>query len=354
MSTGPDRTITAGELARLVGGELCGDDARVIRGVATLEDAGPDDLSWVGEARHLTRLAGSAAGVVLVPVGGAVSTERTVIRVADPNLALCTALAALAPPQPTVPPGVDPRSCVADSAVVEGACVGPYVFVGPGAVVGAGTQLHPGVYVGAHSRIGRDCVLWPNVVLREYTTLGDRVVLHANVTIGADGFGYLQRNGRHVKIPQIGRVVIEDDVEIGANSCVDRARSGVTRVGRGTKIDNLVQIGHNVRIGEHCIIVAQCGISGSTTLGDHVVLAGQVGLIDHLKIGNRVVVAAKSGVARDIPDGQVWRGIPAVENSEYGRQAVGVRRLPEIMQQLRALTKRVEQLESAKNNPAGD
>jgi len=346
--------ITAGELARLVGGILSGQSERLIRGVATLEEAGPDDLSWVGEARHLARLAASAAGVVLVPTGSALPEGRTVIQVADPDLALCTALAALAPPSPTVPAGVDGRACVAETAVVEGACVGPYVFVGPHAVVGAGTQLHAGVYVGAHSRIGRDCVLWPNVVLREYTTLGDRVILHANVTIGADGFGYLQRQGRNVKIPQIGRVIIEDDVEIGANSCVDRARSGVTRIGRGTKIDNLVQIGHNVRIGEHCIIVAQCGISGSTTLGDQVVLAGQVGLIDHLRIGSRVVVAAKSGVARDIPDGQVWRGIPAVENSEYGRQAVGIRRLPEIMQQLRALAKRVEQLESAKNNPTRD
>jgi UDP-3-O-[3-hydroxymyristoyl] glucosamine N-acyltransferase len=274
------------------------------------------------------------------------------IRVRDPELALCTALAALAPQVPTVPPGVDPTARIAPSAVIEGAAIGPFVCIGEGAHVGPGTQLHAGVYVGAHSRIGRDVVLWPNVVVRERTTIGDRVVIHPNATIGADGFGYLQRDGRHVKIPQIGVVVIEDDVEIGANTCIDRARSGETRIGHGTKIDNLVQIGHNVRVGPECIIISQCGISGSTTLGDHVILAGQVGIIDHLSIGRGAVVAAKSGVARDIPDGQVWRGIPAVENSEFGRQAVGVRRLPKIMDHLKELAKRIEALESAKDHPA--
>lgn len=196
-------------------------------------------------------------------------------------------------------------------------------------------------------RIGRDCLLWPNVVVRERVTIGDRVIIHPNVTIGADGFGYLQRADKHVKIPQIGTVVIEDDVEIGANTCIDRARSGITRIGRGTKIDNLVQVGHNVTIGEDCIIVAQCGISGSTSLGHHVVLSGQVGLTDHLRIGSAVQVAAKSGVFRNVPDGKVYRGIPATEYYQYARQQIGVRRLPKLMEQLRELARRVEWLESA-------
>lgn len=345
-------SISAGELGRRVGGTLEGDTTRVVRGVATLDEAGPEHLSWLSQSQWLPKLATSHAGVVLVPPDVAVPPGCVAIRVRDPELALCTALAALAPPVPTVPVGVDPTARVAPSAVIEGAAIGPLVYVGEGAHVGPGTQLHAGVYVGAQSRIGRDAVLWPNVVVRERTTIGDRVVIHANATIGADGFGYLQRDGRHVKVPQIGRVVIEDDVEIGANTCIDRARSGETRIGRGTKIDNLVQIGHNVRVGPECIIVGQCGISGSTTLGDHVILAGQVGIIDHLTIGRGAVVAAKSGVARDIPDGQVWRGIPAVENSEFGRQAVGVRRLPKIMDQLKELAKRIEALESAKDHPA--
>ncbi len=344
-------TITAADLAHRVGGRLAGDGALILREVATLDEAGPEAVSWVGRPELLRQLKGSRAGVVLVPHQCEPVPGRTTIHVADPDLAICAALAALAPPVPRVPPGVDPAARVAEGAKVAGACVGPHVFVGPGAVVGPGTQLHPGVYVGADCRIGRDCALWPNVVVRERTTIGDRVIIHPNATLGADGFGYQQRGGRHHKIPQIGRVVIEDDVEIGAGTCIDRARSGVTRVGRGTKIDNLVQIGHNARIGEHCIIVGQCAIAGSATLGDHVVLAGQVGVSDHVRVGDRVLVAAQAGVMNDIPDGQAWRGSPAVENSKYLRQAVGVRRLPKIMEQLKTLTKRIEQLEATAHHP---
>jgi UDP-3-O-[3-hydroxymyristoyl] glucosamine N-acyltransferase len=339
-------SITAAELARLLDGELTGDGAHVVCAVGTLEEAGPQAVSWVGKADLMPRVAASQAGIVVIPAACAPPAERTTIGVADPDLAMCQILEALKPPSEPVPAGVDRDARVAETATVAGASIAPHVFVGARASVGPGTVLHPGVYVGAYSRIGRDCVLWPNVVVREYTSLGDRVVIHPNATIGADGFGYQQRGGRHHKIPQIGRVVIEDDVEIGANTCIDRARSGETRIGRGTKIDNLVQIGHNVRIGEDCILVSQCGVSGSTTLGHHVVLAGQVGLVDHLRIGNNVVVAAKSGVAESLPDGKVYRGIPAVEVIAFGRQAVGIRRLPKIIEQLRDLLKRVERLES--------
>ena len=351
MTTLQAPSITATELAKRLGGALVGDGTRVIREVAALEDAGPDALAWVASEALLPRLANCAAGVVLVPEDCAVVAERTVIRVPDPDLALCEALLALAPPVEPIPPGVDASARVAKSAVVGGAAVGPLVFVGPRAVVQPGTQLHPGVHIGADCQIGRGCILWPNVVVREYTTLGDRVVLHPNVTVGADGFGYHQRGGRNVKIPQIGRVVVEDDVEIGAGSCVDRARSGVTRIGRGTKIDNLVQIAHNVHIGEDCIVVAQCGISGSTTLGNHVIMGGQAGVSDHVHIGNQAVVAARSGVERDLPDGKVVRGIPAIEHRDFVRQGAAMRRLPKLIQQVRALTKRVEQLESATNDP---
>ena len=220
-----------------------------------------------------------------------------------------------------------------------------------GAEIGPGTQLHAGVYIGAETHVGRDCVLWPNVVVREGTTIGDRVIIHPNTTLGADGFSYLLRDGKHRKVPQVGRVVIEDDVEIGANCAVDRARSGETRVRRGTKIDNLVQIGHNSDIGEDCIIVGQCGIAGSTTLEDHVVLSGQVGVIDHLRIGAGARIAAQSCVMGDLEAGRIYRGTPAVDNLRYGRQQVGVRRLPKMIEQLRALSKRVEKLESATNNP---
>jgi UDP-3-O-[3-hydroxymyristoyl] glucosamine N-acyltransferase len=274
-----------------------------------------------------------------------------VIRVADPDLALCAALALLGPPTPRVPVGVHASAVVSPDATVEQAAIGAHVTISPRAVIGAGTQLHPGVYVGDDTTIGRDCVLWPNVVVRERTTIGDRVIIHPNSTIGADGYGYLQRDGKHHKIPQVGRVVIEDDVEIGANTAIDRARSGETHIRRGTKIDNLVQIAHNCDIGEDCIITGQCGISGSTTLEHHVALGGQVGIIDHLTVGAGAQLAAKSGVYNDIPGGTVYRGIPAIEATKFGRQQVSVRRLPKMIEQLRKLEKRVEQLESAADHP---
>jgi UDP-3-O-[3-hydroxymyristoyl] glucosamine N-acyltransferase len=190
-------------------------------------------------------------------------------------------------------------------------------------------------------------------VVRERVTVGDRVVIHANATIGADGFGYLQRNGRNRKIPQVGTVVVEDDVEIGSNTAIDRARSGVTRIGRGTKIDNLVQIGHNCDIGEDCIIVSQSGISGSCTLGRHVVMGGQVGIADHLRIGDGAQIVGQSGLSNDVPAGQIVRGSPAIEFNRYMRELAVLRKLPERTQLLRELTRRLERIEQQlQNHPA--
>lgn len=343
--------ITAADVARHLGAKVEGDATRVIRGVEPLGTADDDMLSWIGDAKFLPELERTAAAAVLVPRELETPRSLTVIRVDDPDLALCEALRLLGPEPPRVPVGVHASAVVSPDATIEGAAIGPHVTVRRGARVGPGTQLHPGVYIGAETRVGRDCVLWPSVVVRERCTIGDRVVIHPNTTIGADGFGYLQRDGRHRKIPQVGRVVIEEDVEIGANCAIDRARSGETRVRRGTKIDNLVQIGHNCDIGEDCIIVGQCGISGSTTLEHHVVLGGQVGIIDHLRIGAGAQVAAQSGIVRDLEAGRVYRGTPAVENGLYGRQQVGVRRLPKMIEQLRELGKRVEKLESAADHP---
>jgi UDP-3-O-[3-hydroxymyristoyl] glucosamine N-acyltransferase len=343
--------MTVGDVARYLGAELEGDAARVLRRVETLEKAGPDALSWLSSPRYLKQFERTGAAAVLVARELEVPEARTVIRVADPDLALCEVLTLLGPPPEGVPVGVHPSAVVSPDAVVEGAAIGAHVTVGCRARVGPGTQVHPGVYIGAETVIGRDCVLWPNVVVRERTTIGDRVIIHPNTTIGADGFGYLLRDGRHHKIPQIGRVVIEDDIEIGANCAIDRARSGETRIRRGTKIDNLVQIGHNCDIGEHCIIVGQCGISGSTTLEQHVVLGGQVGVTDHIHIGAGVRAAAKAGLTRNTPAGAVVRGNPATDKNLFSRQQAAVRRLPKMIEQLRELRKRVEQLESAAHDP---
>jgi UDP-3-O-[3-hydroxymyristoyl] glucosamine N-acyltransferase len=349
------QAVTVADLARHLGAEVEGDATRVIRQVETLEHAGTDALSWLGSPRYLSQFGKTRAAAVLVPHDLAVSAaDQTVIRVADPDLALCKALTLLGASPERVPAGVHPSAVVSPDAVVEGAAIGANVTIGAGARVGPGTQLHPGVCVGMESTIGRDCVLWANVVVRERTSIGDRVVIHPNTTIGADGFGYLQRDGRHHKIPQVGRVVIEDDVEIGANCAVDRARSGETRIRRGTKIDNLVQIGHNCDIGEDCIIVGQCGISGSTTLEDHVVLGGKVGIIDHVRIEAGVQVAAGSSVVGDAPAGHVYRGNPATDANLYCRQQAAVRRLPKMIKQMRALAKRIEELESAVHDPERD
>ena len=344
-------TITVADVARHLGAEVEGEAARVVRQVATLEQAGADALSWLGDPKHLPQLEQTRAAVVLVPPGLENPAGQTVIRVADPDLALCDVLTLLGPSAERVPVGVHPSAVVSPDATVEGAAIGPNVTVGPEATIGAGTQLHAGVCVGAETTIGRDGVLWPNVVVRERATIGDRVIIHPNTTIGADGFGYLQRDGRHRKIPQVGRVVIEDDVEIGANCAIDRARSGETRIRRGTKIDNLVQIGHNCDIGEDCIMVGQCGIAGSVTLERHVVLAGQAGAIDHLRIGEGAQVAVGSIVMGNLAGGRAYRGTPAIDNFLFGRQQVGIRRLPKMIEQLRELAKRVEQLESAANHP---
>jgi UDP-3-O-[3-hydroxymyristoyl] glucosamine N-acyltransferase len=345
--------VNAAELAARLGGVLEGDATAVIRGVAPLQSAGPTDLSGVGSDKYVPLVASSAAAVVLAPAGWDIPGNRTLIRVADPDLAMCEVLTLFGPPPQRVTPGVHASAVVGDSADISGAAIGPHAVVSPGATVGAGSQLHAGVFVGDRARIGRDCVLYPGVVVRERVTIGDRVVIHPNSVIGADGFGYLNRDGRHVKIPQIGIVSIEDDVEIGANCAIDRARSGVTRIGRGTKIDNLVQIGHNCDIGEACIIIAQCGLSGSVTLENGVLLAGQVGIADHVRIAARAVIAAKAGVMSDVPPGDAVSGIPAVPRREFFKRTAALKRLPELLAQVRELVERVERLESSNDHSEG-
>ena len=340
------KSVTAGELAKQLKGRLQGDAHAIVRGVSILKEANDESLSWMASLEMLSQAEASSAGVLLVPTGCSMP-KRTTIQVDDPDLALCTVLDLFRPQAEAVEDGVHPSAIVSPEANVEATSIGPNCYVGRGAVIGPRTILHPGVYVGAFTTIGSDCVIWPNVVIREQVTVGDRVMIHPNSTIGADGFGYLQRDGRHVKIPQIGRVVIEDDVEIGANCTIDRARSGVTRIGRGTKIDNHVQVGHNCDIGAGCLLVSHVAIGGSTSLGDYAFLSGHIGVSDHLHIGAHAKVGGGSSIFTNIPDGAVYRGFPATDLHSFQRQQAAVRKLPALLKKIRDLTKRLDALEQA-------
>jgi UDP-3-O-[3-hydroxymyristoyl] glucosamine N-acyltransferase len=332
-----------GELARLVAGELTGDPATPIRGLASLERAEPGDLSFVTGPKHRKAAEQSRASALLTPPGLELP-GRAIVRVGHPILALSQLLRVFHPEAPTSP-GMHPTAVVAESAqVAADAAIMAYVVVGAGSVVESRAVLHPHVVVGPRCRVGEGSVLHPHVVLREDVDVGRRVIIHAGSVLGADGFGYLFDGARHQKIPQVGRVIVEDDVEIGANVAIDRAMLGETVIGRGTKIDNLVQIGHNTVVGVDTIIVAQTGISGSCRVGSRVVLAGQVGVADHVSIGDGAQIGAQSGVHRDVPAGASMLGTPAIPASEARQTLAAVPRLPEVLRTVRRLSRRIDEL----------
>jgi UDP-3-O-[3-hydroxymyristoyl] glucosamine N-acyltransferase len=342
---------TLAEIASLLGvappSDL-GEAQRPITGVASLADAGATEVSFINSDAFLKAFAATRAGGVVANkrVRLPASLAAPVLVVDDADLAIARVLEIFAPPAPCQRAGIDSGARVALSAVIgEGSSVGFNVFIGERARIGRRTILHPGVYVGDDTVIGDDCQIFPNVVLRERLTIGNRVTVHANSAIGSDGFGYRWDGAKHAKIPQIGSVIVEDDVEIGSCSCIDRAKFGVTRVGRGTKIDNLVQVGHNVVIGPHCIIVGQAGIAGSAVLGTGVVLGGQLAVRDHVTMGDGAMAAACSGVADDVPPKAVVSGIPAIPHRQSLREQAALRRLPDLVVQVRKLRERLEALD---------
>ncbi|UCD30459.1 MAG: UDP-3-O-(3-hydroxymyristoyl)glucosamine N-acyltransferase [Planctomycetota bacterium] len=334
------------EIAKWVGGAVRGEAGTRITGVSGVAEAGPSHITWLAHEKYIPQLKTSKAGAVVVSEQFG-ETPMPAILVADPMLAVAVILERFAPPIPRPKVGVHPSAQVARTAGLgKEVAVGPNVVVGDGTRIGDRVVLHANVFVGNDVKIGDDCELWPGVVIRERCILGNRVAIHPNTTIGSDGYGYQFVEGKHRKIPQIGSVEIADDVEIGANCAVDRAKFGITRIGEGTKIDNLVQVAHNVQIGPHCLIVAQCGIAGSTQLGTGVVLGGQVGVRDHVRINDGVRAAALSGISKDIPAGAKINGNPAVDNQQFLREKALIRQLPRMAEQIKALMKRVEQLEA--------
>ncbi len=317
-------TLRVDALAALLGGTVEGDGTRELTGVAGLEDASPDDLSFLANRRYARKLAGTRAGAVLVgrkqAAGG-----TTVIRVDDPYLALAEALRIF---RPVLPPLAGVHASAVVEGTVDGADIRAFAYVGPGAVVGEGTTVYPHAYVGAGARVGRDCTILPGAVVMDGCTLGDRCVLQPGAVVGGDGFGYATRAGApagqvHVKVPQVGSVVLGDDVELGANACVDRGALGDTRVGSGSKLDNLVQVGHGAQLGPDCVLVAYAGVSGSTRLGRGVVLAARAGVLGHLELGDGVQVGALSMVTKDVPAGEKRSGIPAIDHATWLRETAG-------------------------------
>lgn len=347
-----DASITLQELANLVSGTIIqGDAAAVITGLNSLQEAAAGEVTFLGNSRYLKTFQETKASAALVPNAFSETspTGIALIGVENPTLAFSAVIKFFGPNARELKMGVHPSAVVAESAVFDQTkvSIGPRATIGEGAVIGDGTIIHAGAFVGADVRIGKDCLLHGNSIIKDYCIIGNRVTIHSGAVIGTDGFGYELVNGRHKKIEQVGIVQIDDDVEIGSCTTIDRARFGKTWIGEGTKIDNLVQIGHNVTVGKHCILCAQTGISGSTKLGDYVVMGGQVGVAGHLKIGSQVTFLAKSGVAKDYPYAGAYTGYPAKPLMEGRRMLAAPAKVPELLDRVRALEKRIEMLTKA-------
>ncbi len=343
---------TVASLAILAGGKIQGDAERAISGAAALESAGAGDLSFVQDDKNFSRLKGCTAGAVLITAEAAQSLTApstfSLILVAEPQRAFQKLLPLFRKEQVRPPRGISAQASISPTAQIGPDCfVGPGVFVGEDAVIGPNCDLYPGVYIGPNCRIGASVTLYPQVVVYHGVHIGDRAIIHAHAVIGADGFGYRFEGGRFQKIPQLGSVEIQEDVEIGAGTTIDRGAIGPTVIGAGTKIDNLVMIAHNCVVGRHNVFASQVGLAGSCTTGDYVRLAGQVGVKDHVQLNTGCSVGAKAGVHKDIPAGETWIGYMASPEQEQKRIMLSMKRLPEIRQQVKDLERQVADLTEA-------
>jgi UDP-3-O-[3-hydroxymyristoyl] glucosamine N-acyltransferase len=337
-------SFTVAEIAGRVAGEVIGDGSLILTGFASAASAQSGDLIFADTPEYFAEAEVSDASAILVS-GEFTSASKALIRVRNARLAVAKLLPVFFPPERPAA-GIDPRARIAASAEVD-----PTAFIGPGCVLGEGVKIGPrsvlmgGNHVARGSSIGEDGCLFPNVVVYAGTVIGNRVNIHAGTTIGSDGYGYIFDTDHHRKVLQVGHVVIEDDVEIGANSAIDRGALGATVIGKGTKIDNLVHVAHNVVLGKHCLVMGQVGFAGSTHVGDYSVIASQSGIAGHLELGRKSTVGAKSGVMRDIPDGGTVLGTPAMPDRETKRQWVAVGQLPALIRRVRALENQLAQLE---------
>ena len=336
-------SFTATQIAERIHGEVIGDGSVQLTGFAPADSARSGDLTFAEKATYMTAAEKSQASAILVTSDCAASS-KVLIRVENPRVAVAKLLPFFFP-EDTEPAGIHPSAIIAPSATVDPTVhVGPNCVVGDRVKLGARCVLLGGNHVRRDSQLGDDVVLHPNVVIYPKTRIGNRVIIHAGTVIGSDGYGYVFDEGRHRKMQQVGQVIIHDDVEIGANTAIDRGALGPTVIGLGTKIDNLVHVAHNVAFGRHCLIMGQCGFAGSTQLGDYCVIASQSGVAGHLKLGVQATVGAKSGVMRDIPDKGVVLGIPAYPDKQAKRQWVALQQLPDLIRQMRDLKNQVAEL----------
>ena len=333
------------EIAQAIGGRVEGDGSVEITHACEIAAGSPGGLSFLADPKYARHLASTAASAVIVDTqvdpGG-----KPAIRVANPAKGFALALSLLYPPQPA-PEGIDPAARLGTETVLgKGVSIGPFAVIEDGVTIGAETAIFSGAFIGRGTRIGKRCTIHPRVVVYAGMEIGDSVIIHAGAVIGADGFGYTTEDDLHYKIPQVGGVVLEAGVEVGANTTIDRGTLSNTVIGEMTKLDNLVHIAHNVNVGRGCLFAAQVGVAGSTTIGDYVTLAGQVGVADHLTIGDRAVVAAKSAVLQAVPAGRFYAGIPAGERQQWLRQSGAVKALPEMSRRLRRLEARMGRIKA--------
>jgi UDP-3-O-[3-hydroxymyristoyl] glucosamine N-acyltransferase len=336
---------TLKEIAEHVGGELAGDPKIVISGVAGIQEASAGDITFLANLKYLSFLNKTKASAVIVGRDVAAG-DMPVIRIDNPSLAFTKVVAFINPRKQEHFKGIHPSAIIGKKVKLgKNPAIGAFVVIEDGCSVGDNTIIYPNCYLGRNSSIGTDSLVYSNVSIREDCSLGDRVIVHCGTVIGSDGFGFVTVDGIHHKIPQVGGVVVENDVEIGANVAIDRARFDKTVIGEGTKIDNQVHIAHNVRIGKNCLIVAQVGISGSTTIGNNVILAGQVGVIGHLTIGDNSIVMGGAAVMKSLPAGSIVWGFPARPANEAKKVSACVQNLPRMFETLKEIKNKIEELE---------
>lgn len=336
---------TLAEIAGIINGEVVGDKDLVVTGFSGIQDAREGDVTFLADPKYIPISKKTNATAIITSRDIEIS-GKNIIRTDNPSLAFSNLISAMTDNDGHPFKGIHESAFISDSCVVgENVSIGPFVIIEGHAKIGNNTVIYGGSYVGHNTTIGADCLIYPNITVRESVVLGDRVIIHSGTVIGSDGFGYVQVDGVHKKIPQIGTVVVEDDVEIGANVTIDRARLDRTIIGRGTKIDNLVQVAHNVILGEHCIIISQVGISGSVTIGKSVILAGQVGVVGHITIGDEAVAFSQCQVVKNIPPHARISGSPGRPHSETKRMVAYMRKLPKYIKSIQDLQAQVRRLE---------